>query len=126
MTKEKTLLIFGIFVIVVPHLGFPNVIEKIILSFFGFLIIIIAYGIHFEKNKKLKNDFPVTKPLSKIITQELNNKEEKPPEKETLKEEDVVIVNKINFPKEEVTGFKYVSRPRKTEVKKVYQENEAP
>lgn len=127
MTKEKALLVFGIIIIAIPNLGFPNIAEKIILTFFGVLVIIIAYGIHFEKNKSIKKQEFVRPIKEKDVvsfrqTKEFNQVQSK---EESINED--VIVEKNIFPKEEITGFKYVNRQtKKPEIKRSVQENESP
>lgn len=87
MTKEKTLLILGIIIIVLPHLGFPNGLEKIIFAALGAFIIILAYSVHFKKEKKVKR----TPRTATSIQQQT------PAPTQTLD-------------KEEITGFTYIKK----------------
>ena len=87
MTKEKSLLILGIIVIALPNLGFPNGLEKIIFAVLGVLVIIAAYAMHFEKNKKTKT--------KKSVSQSV--------------EDNSVVVAKTPT-KEEITGFTYIKK----------------
>lgn len=48
---------------VLPHLGFPNLVERISLLVIGFVILIFAYGLYFENRKKVIKK-PATKKTS--------------------------------------------------------------
>ena len=54
MSREKTLFIIAILIMVLPHLGFPNLVERITLLIFGLIILIFAYSLYFDKKKKVK------------------------------------------------------------------------
>lgn len=52
MSREKSLFIIAILIIILPHLGFPNLVERISLLVLGLIIVGFAYGLYFEKRKK--------------------------------------------------------------------------
>lgn len=54
MSREKTLFIIAILVMIAPHLGLTNLMEQITLFVFGFIILIFAYGMYFEKRASMK------------------------------------------------------------------------
>jgi len=95
MTKEKFILILGVIVAVLPNLGFSNDVEKIVAAVIGLLIIVIAYGIHFDKKRNSKKD---------TVLQDRREVFEK------MKEEDGSSDVKVVKKKEELTGFSYVNR----------------
>lgn len=94
MHKEKTLLISGIVIIALPHLGFPNLTEKIIFLILGLGVIAIAYAYFFHKTKK-----PVKAPRT-------------PKQKAStvVAAEDVVVETPRPQTKEEITGFTFIKR----------------
>lgn len=51
MSREKTLFIIAILVMIVPHLGLTNIMEEIVLFVFGIFILLFAYGLYFSKKK---------------------------------------------------------------------------
>ncbi len=63
MTREKTLFIIAILVMVLPHLGFPNLVERISLLILGLIIMIFAYTLYFDRKKKV-----VRKPATKKVS----------------------------------------------------------
>ena len=89
MSKEKLLLICGFVIIALPHLGFPNLTEKIIFAVLGLIVMAIAYGYFFAKTKKPAK--PTRTPKPKVIV------EERIPETQPQV-------------KEEVTGFTFIKR----------------
>lgn len=97
MTKEKFILILGVIVAVLPNLGFSNDVEKIVAAVIGLLIIVIAYGIHFDKKRNSKKD---------TVLQDRREVFEK------MKEEDGSSDVKVVKKKEELTGFSYVNREK--------------
>lgn len=50
MTKERILFLIGIWVMLLPHLGFPNSFRKFLFFVTGIFIIYISY--HFRKIKR--------------------------------------------------------------------------
>lgn len=99
MSKEKILFVIGVLTIAVPNLGFPNLIEKIIFVFLGALVIIVAYGLRFDRNK----------------TKKIMKKEKIPVARATeIQNDDVEIIK--NSSKEEITGFSYVKKDVKEDV----------
>ena len=56
MRKAKTLLILGIWVIVLPYLGFPQSYKNILFSLSGLALVYFGY-ILYKENKKEKDDF---------------------------------------------------------------------
>lgn len=52
MTREKTLFIIAILIMIAPHLGLTNLMEQIALFVFGLIILIFAYGMYFEKRNR--------------------------------------------------------------------------
>jgi membrane protein implicated in regulation of membrane protease activity len=50
MRKEKTLLIIGIWVAILPFLGFPDTWRKIFFVITGFMLIYLAY-IYYQQTK---------------------------------------------------------------------------
>ena len=56
MRKAKTLLILGIWVIVLPYLGFPQSYKNILFSLSGLAFVYFGY-ILYKENKKEKDDF---------------------------------------------------------------------
>jgi hypothetical protein len=63
MSREKTLFIIAILVMVLPHLGFPNLVERISLLILGLIIMIFAYSLYFDRKKKV-----VRKPATKKVS----------------------------------------------------------
>jgi hypothetical protein len=57
MRKEKTLFIIGIWIVILPFLGFPDTWRKILFIITGFMLIYLAY-IYYEevKDRIAKND----------------------------------------------------------------------
>lgn len=56
MRKEKTLFIIGLWVMVLPFLGFPNFWRKLFFIITGFFIMYIAYLLYLEvRIRLLKN-----------------------------------------------------------------------
>jgi len=53
MRKEKTLLIIGLWVMVLPFLGFTNSFRKILFVLTGFAIVYIAYLFYLEAKVRL-------------------------------------------------------------------------
>jgi len=56
MKKAYVLLIFGIWVAILPYLGFPYSFKDIFVTISGFGIIIFSYILHNESRKKDLND----------------------------------------------------------------------
>lgn len=107
MSKEKFLFILGILVIALPHLGFPNGLEKIIFAVFGITTVLISYAFFFrskniapERAIKKTRQPSVRKPRTTIapaITPEEEEKTESVQETATQQSE-------------ENTGFTFVKR----------------
>jgi len=53
MRKEKTLLIIGLWVMVLPFLGFTNSFRKILFVITGFALVYIAYLFYLESKIRL-------------------------------------------------------------------------
>lgn len=62
MRKEKTLFLIGLWVIILPYLGFPNNWRKVLFLVSGLAIIYLAYLFYLETKAR----------LSKIIKQDQN------------------------------------------------------
>ena len=57
MRKEKTLLIIGVWILVLPYLGFPNSWRKLLFVFTSFAVIYLSYLYYQqEKLRKPKGD----------------------------------------------------------------------
>jgi hypothetical protein len=56
MRKEKTLFIIGLWVIILPFLGFPNTWRKILFLITGLAIIYLAYLFYLEIKVRLSKD----------------------------------------------------------------------
>jgi len=54
MRKEKALFVLGIWIIIFPFLGFPNVWKMILLIVTGFMIIYIAYLFKFQNKSTIE------------------------------------------------------------------------
>lgn len=52
MRKERTLLILGVLIMIAPYLGFPSLFRSLLITCFGFLVLVIGYS--FYKNTKKK------------------------------------------------------------------------
>lgn len=52
MRKEKTLLIIGIWIAILPFLGFPDTWRKIFFIITGFMVIYLAY-LYYQQSKDL-------------------------------------------------------------------------
>ena len=63
MQTARTLLILGIWITVLPYLGFPLFFKNILLTLSGFFLIYIAYGLYvkiklaLEKKKRKFDNF---------------------------------------------------------------------
>lgn len=53
MRKEKTLFILGLWVIVLPFLGFPNNLRKVLFILTGFAVMYLAYLFYLENKERL-------------------------------------------------------------------------
>lgn len=53
MRKERTLLIIGIWVIILPFLGFPSLWKNVLFVVTGLMITYLAYLFNFEKKSRL-------------------------------------------------------------------------
>lgn len=62
MRKEKTLFLIGLWVMILPYLGFPNNWRKVLFFVSGLAIIYLAYLFYLEAKVR----------LSKIINQDQN------------------------------------------------------
>jgi len=62
MRKEKTLFILGLWIMIVPFLGFPNSFRKALFVLTGFSIVYLSYLFYLETKQR----------LSKIIEQPKN------------------------------------------------------
>ena len=56
MRKEKTLFIIGLWVIVLPFLGFPNSWRKVLFLITGVAIMYLAYLFYIEVKARLSKD----------------------------------------------------------------------
>lgn len=56
MRKERTLLAIGIFIIVLPFLGFPNIWRTVLFMIVGFMNIYISYLFYIEYKRRNKQD----------------------------------------------------------------------
>ncbi len=108
MSKEKILFILGILVIALPHLGFPNGLEKIIFAVFGITIVLISYAFFFrskniapERAIKKTRQPSVRKPRTTIAP--AITPEEKEEKTESVQET-------ATQQPEENTGFTFVKR----------------
>jgi len=61
MRKEKTLFIIGLWVIILPFLGFPNIGRKILFLLTGLAIIYLAYLFYLEVKSRLAKDISHSK-----------------------------------------------------------------
>jgi hypothetical protein len=52
MSKEKKFLTIGVWVAILPFLGFPMGIKNILFVLTGLLIIYLSYGLYLESKKK--------------------------------------------------------------------------
>lgn len=59
MSKSKQFLIFGVWIIILPFLGFPIVMKNILFVITGLLIIYISYGMYLESKKEKKGGKPL-------------------------------------------------------------------
>jgi hypothetical protein len=62
MRKEKTLFLIGLWVIILPYLGFPNSWRNVLFIITGLAIIYLAYLFYLETRQR----------LSKIVKQDKN------------------------------------------------------
>jgi hypothetical protein len=56
MSKEKKFLTIGVWVAILPFLGFPNTFKNILFVLTGFLIIYMSYGMYLESKKEKKEE----------------------------------------------------------------------
>lgn len=56
MRKEKTLFIIGLWIIILPFLGFPNTWRKVLFMITGLAIMYMAYLFYLEYKKRLPKD----------------------------------------------------------------------
>lgn len=56
MRKEKTLFIIGLWIIILPFLGFPNTWRKVLFIITGLAIMYMAYLFYLEYKKRLPKD----------------------------------------------------------------------
>jgi hypothetical protein len=56
MRKEKTLLIIGLWVVILPFLGFPNTFRKILFVITGLALMYLAYLFYLEYKVRLSKD----------------------------------------------------------------------
>lgn len=61
MRKEKTLFIIGLWVIILPFLGFPNIGRKILFLLTGLAIMYLAYLFYLEVKNRLSKDISHSK-----------------------------------------------------------------
>jgi CDP-diacylglycerol pyrophosphatase len=64
MTREKTLFIIALLVMIMPHVGLTNTMEQIALFVLGLIVIIFAYGMYFERRASIKKTIAKKKILS--------------------------------------------------------------
>jgi hypothetical protein len=59
MSKPKRFLTIGVWVIILPYLGFPITLKNILFVLTGLLIMYMSYGMYLEnkKNRKEKRTF---------------------------------------------------------------------
>jgi hypothetical protein len=55
MRKEKTLLVIGLWIIILPFLGFTNSFRKILFVLTGFAILYISYLFYLETKIRIVN-----------------------------------------------------------------------
>ncbi len=56
MSKSKQFLTIGVWVIILPYLGFPIFIKNVLFLITGLLIIYISYGMYIESKKDKKQE----------------------------------------------------------------------
>jgi len=56
MRKEKTLFIIGLWVIILPFLGFPNSVRKVLFFITGLAIMYIAYLFYLEVKARMSKN----------------------------------------------------------------------
>ncbi len=56
MRKEKTLFIIGLWVMILPFLGFPNSWRKVLFVITGFLIMYVSYLFYLEVKIRIANN----------------------------------------------------------------------
>jgi len=61
MRKEKTLLILGLWIVVLPFLGFPNSFRKILFVLTGLALMYLAYLFYLEYKARLSKDISQSK-----------------------------------------------------------------
>ena len=71
MRKEKTLFILGLWVIILPYLGFPNAWRKILFLMTGLALMYLAYLFYLEVKIRLLKD----QNHSKTFTDNITNRE---------------------------------------------------
>ena len=71
MSKSKQFLTIGIWVAILPYLGFPSNIKNILFVLTGLLIMYISYGMYLESKKitgvKIADNFSENKDFTKTI-----------------------------------------------------------
>jgi hypothetical protein len=71
MRKEKTLFIIGIWIVIIPFLGFPDTWRKILLTITGFMLVYLAYLYHQQNKERLSK---VENPSKTFVDNIGNNK----------------------------------------------------
>ena len=56
MSKEKIFLTIGVWVAILPFLGFPFGLKNILFVLTGFLIMYLSYGMYTESRKNIKKN----------------------------------------------------------------------
>ena len=73
MSKSKRFLTIGVWVAILPFLGFPFTIKNILFVITGFLIIYMSYGLYLEskidKKEETADNFSENKDFTKIEQQ---------------------------------------------------------
>lgn len=126
MKREKALFILAVLVMMIPNLGFTSMIEKIAYAAIGIILILIAYGIHFDKKRKIAKEKmivaePVREPAAQFEHQAKPRRtyirREKPTPAPIIQEESIddVIVEAPKPKTPDSYGFTYVKRETKNE-----------
>lgn len=90
MRKERILFIVGIWLMVLPYLGFPVGIKKILFTVTGFVIVSMSYLLYVEKkiriSKKANTPLHVTSPLNEDVYSEVQKRTHIPRRRTTTKD----------------------------------------
>lgn len=89
MKKERTLLFIGIWVALLPHLGFPNNMRKILFLLTGLFIIFIAYVMY---KRKIQERIEMSKQGQNSV---MNAFSESSPAEDVIEIEEEIIIEEI-------------------------------